>query len=135
MPYSALWEGVALPPRSLTAVPVKQRPKVMAAAVPARKARKSMAERTPSRHAYKRGQLRHRPLFGLAGWTYLSQSALEGRFTQPSNFTFRLPGGKTWLIEAAAAIYALRRRGLRHHRRAMARRGGYGRAAVDSGVK
>ena len=76
-----------------------------------------MAERTPSRHAYKRGQLRHRPLFGLDGWIDLPQSALEGRFTQPSNFTFRLYAGKAWLIESAAAIYALRRRGMRHHRR------------------
>ena len=70
---------------------------------------KSMAERTPNRHAYKRGRLRHRPLFGLDGGIDPPQSALEGRFAQPSNFTFRLAAGKAWLIGTAAAIYALRR--------------------------
>ena len=48
-----------------------------------------MAERTPDRHAYKRGRLRHRPLFGLDGGIDLPRSALEGRFTQPPNFTFK----------------------------------------------
>ena len=50
---------------------------------------KSMAERTPNRHAYRRGQLRHRRLFGLDGGIDLPRSALEGRFTQPPNFTFK----------------------------------------------
>ena len=44
-----------------------------------------------------------------------------------------LPGHDVGRIseEVAAAIYALRRRGMQHHRRAMAKRGGYGRAAVS----
>ena len=78
------------------------------------------------------GSVANSGLFATEGWVCQGVRSQKLAFLLPKG---RVQTRRQGLIGSAAAIYALRRRGLRHHRRAMARRGGYGRAVGSSGLK